>query len=261
MNDTSPFPPDREPAYFMTRSFRIESGDCLTEMKASLAAICNKLQEVAGLHANTLGLGITTLQDGGFTWMLARLSVRVHRYPAWDEVINVTTWPCGARGRLMALRHFIITDDDGNRIAEATSEWLYIDLSALRPTKLPADFLAMVPEGTYQLDIGQNEKFFEPEKPEVLGAISHTVRRHDIDANRHVNNVHYTEWALESLPEELFFRQSPSSFDIYYKQAAHLGDTIISGTETDPNLPAGVYIHRITRESDNTLLALARSTF
>ncbi len=255
------FPEGRRPAHFMTREFRVESGDCLTEMKASLACLCNKLQEAAGLHANSLGLGIGDLQAAGFTWVLTRLSIRAHRYPAWDETIYVTTWPCGTRGKLVALRHFIVTDSAGNRIAEASSEWLYIDLGSLRPAKLPESFVGRVPADTYQLDIGQNEKFFEPQRPEVLGAVSHTVRRHDIDANRHVNNIHYTEWALESLPEELFFRQAPASFDICYKQSAHLGDTIISGTETAPDLPAGTYIHRITRASDNTLLALARSTF
>lgn len=257
----SPFPDGCEPLYFMTRDFRVESGHCLTEMKASLASLCNMLQEIAGLHANSLGLGIGDLQAAGFTWMLTRLSVRVHRYPAWDETIHVTTWPCGTRGKLVALRHFLVTDCSGNRIVEATSEWLYIDLGSLRPARLPASFVERVPADTWQLDIGQNEKFFEPQSPETLETISHTVRRHDIDANRHVNNVHYTEWALESLPEALFFRQAPASFDIYYKQSAHLGDTVVSETETAPDLPAGTYIHRITRASDNALLALARSTF
>jgi medium-chain acyl-[acyl-carrier-protein] hydrolase len=61
------------------------------------------------------------------------------------------------------------------------------------------------------------------------------VRLHDLDSNEHVNNAVYIEWAVESVPREIFANYQLSGWDVVYRKGAYLGDEVIVNTleETD----------------------------
>jgi len=48
----------------------------------------------------------------------------------------------------------------------------------------------------------------------------------DLDFNRHVNNVAYSRWAVESLPPEVLFSRRPVEIEINYRSEVFYGDTI-----------------------------------
>lgn len=224
-------------------------------MRASLPALTNRCQEAAGLHADALGIGIETLQQAGFTWMLGRLSLRLTALPHWQEALRLTTWPSGARGRLLAERQFVLErESDNTPLLTASSEWLCVDVKAGKLARLPESVLQLSHPGTLNFGLCAEKVPALPKDVSPLAEATFAVRRSEIDANRHVNNVHYTEWMLETLPETLFFNGTPTAFDIEYKQAAKLGDTVISRTYQGPE----GFLHTITR-SDGTLLARALS--
>ena len=52
-----------------------------------------------------------------------------------------------------------------------------------------------------------------------------TVGRRDIDTNLHVNNLHYLDYAIEALPEEVY-RDLPSTVDIVFRRQILLGTPI-----------------------------------
>ena len=52
-----------------------------------------------------------------------------------------------------------------------------------------------------------------------------TVGRRDIDTNQHVNNLHYLDYALEALPEEVY-RDLPETVDISFRKQILLGTPI-----------------------------------
>ncbi len=244
------------PYHLLTRPYTVAAYECLTGLHASLPAITNQLQEIAGLHADALGVGIQALQAEGFTWMLGRLALRLHRLPAWKETVQLDTWPSGVRGRLMAERQFRLRTAEGETLLEASSEWLYVDMQAQRLVRQPEKVFALAHPETQNFGLCA-EKF--PTLPETapLAEATFVVRRSEIDTNHHVNNVHYTEWMLETLPEDAYFHRMPTAWDIEFKQAARLGDTVIARTYV---LDADCYLHTITRP-DGTLLARACSRF
>jgi len=236
-------------AHPFDETFAVRSYEAGVADRVTLPTLCNYMQEIAGLSADSLGWGIRKLQEEGLTWMLSRLHVKVSRYVPWGETVTMRTWPCGMKGRLIANRSFQAADSEGSLILEAHSEWLYVDMKAQRIARLPESFASLVPAGTPAValeDLGGKS----PSLPSVTSSVEVLVRRGDLDFNDHVNNVHYAEWMLEAVPER---HDGPEEMDIVFHKAARAGDRLVSEAFCD-----GVRTcHRIRRPSDDSVLATA----
>ena len=245
----------KTPLHFLDATFPVRAYESGVDNRVTLPGYCNYLQEIAGEHANRLGLGIHALQQGNVTWMLGHLHLLVHRYAAWQENVHVRTWPAGMRGKLVAQRDFLVTGSDGGLLLQGVSEWLYVDLATHRLTRLPEAFAALAPEGTPRSGVPEMEgKIPDLDTSEWTCAL--TVRRSDHDFNNHVNNVHYVEWGLECLPADWLSARHVSRLDISFKAEALCGDTVIC--EAAPQSGTAL-LHRLRRASDNTTLAAMRT--
>jgi acyl-ACP thioesterase len=233
------------------RSYEIAPDGLLT-----LPTLCNYLQESAGNHAGSFGVATDQLLEAGRAWVLARLQVEVERFPAWREDVTVETWP-SALDRLYAQRDFLVSDADDVTIGRATSQWFVMNVERRRPTRPPASLLdfdypdrphALAPDRTPlgSLEVTDHERAF-------------SVRRSDLDLNQHVNNVRYVEWALEAAPDELTATHRPHRLDVQFRAESLYGDTICSACGSDPEEEAPALLHRVSREGDDRVLALART--
>ena len=52
------------------------------------------------------------------------------------------------------------------------------------------------------------------------------VRRRDMDMNGHVNNVVYTEWLLEGVPESMWAEYELKEIEIEFRAEATFGETV-----------------------------------
>ena len=243
------------PLHFLDDTFLVRAYESGVNNRVTLPGYCNYLQDVAGEHATRLGLGIHDLQQANRTWMLGHLHLLIHRYAAWQETVYVRTWPAGVRGKLAAQRDFLVTDRNGQLLLQGVSEWLYVDLATHRLSRLPEAFSALAPEGTPRSGVPELDgKIPDVENPEWSCAL--TVRRSDHDFNNHVNNVHYVEWGLECLPEDLLNTRQVRRLDISFKGEALQGDTVLC--EATP-LSRDVILHRIRRAADLSILATLRT--
>ncbi len=248
---------EAKPDHVLSRPITFPASACSVGLVASLPALANALQEVAGLHAAELGVGIQALQQEGHTWMLGRLALDLVRPPAWREACVLTTWPSGVRRKLLAERQFALETAEGESLLTASSEWLYVDFIKGRLLRAPESVQALAHPGV--LNFGLCAERF-PEVEAKAGAVAEktfTVRRSEIDANNHVNNVHYLEWMLESLPEEVYFQATPKKLDIEYKQAAKLGDEVVARTVSGEG---GAFAHVVINRA-GAVLARAVSTW
>lgn len=242
------------PKCLLEETFTVPAGACGAALRLALPALTDRFQEIAGRHAHEIGCGIQTLREEGITWVLGRLSLRIAALPAWRDAVRLLTWPSGVRGRLAAERQFVLEDAAGRPLVTASSEWLCVNLKTGRLARMPERIGGLANPDTP--DFGYCRKRFPAAVPEGPAAeAAFAVRRADIDVNRHVNNVHYTSWMLETLPEELFFHGVPVAFDIAYRRAAKLGDTVVSRTCPDG---AGGWHHTVTAP-DGTEFARAVS--
>jgi acyl-ACP thioesterase len=231
--------------------------DCQLDFKVTVPVILNWLQEAASQHAAALGVGLQALQALGVTWVLTRMSLHITRVPKWGEKLILSTWPSGIRKRLIAERQFMITNEQGETLVEASSEWLCVNLTTGKLAPLPKDVQTLASPDTHNFDLCRRTIPQDVASEETPYSECFKARKAEIDANNHVNNVHFANWLLEPLPEKHYFEATPLYFDIEYKLPVKVNDSITAMVWA---LPENTYIHRLFF-NDGKLVAQAQSIY
>ncbi|KVI12263.1 Acyl-ACP thioesterase [Cynara cardunculus var. scolymus] len=168
---------------------------------ATVETIANLLQEVGGNHAQSVGFSTdgfattTTMRKLHLIWVTARMHIEIYRYPAW----------IGTR------RDWILKDyANGEVIGRATSKWV------------------MMNEDTRRL-----QKVSDDVRDEYLIFCPKTLRA-DLDMNKHVNNVTYIGWVLESIPQEIIDSHELQAITLDYRRECQHDDIVDSLTTPEP---------------------------
>ena len=238
------------PKYVFSTAIVDSDLDCTGRVSA--ARVCDLLQRGATAHATILGVGMADLLKDGFSWMLSSMSVVFRRAPRPAETLTVETWPSGTRRRIICTRDYIVRGEGGETVAEATSDWIYVDVVHRKINVLTPRLATLAPEGVPRVAVEPAAKNLPKEGEPARAAIS--VRRADTDVNRHVNNVHYVEWLFEALPDDIYGREL-KRHDITYRQEALRGDDLESLVWTSGD--GGRTVHSLERKADGAVLAAA----
>ncbi len=224
--------------------------------QASIQTLCRFLQETAGNHARNLGVPIESLQSQGMTWMLSRYHLKIHRSPRLWERIKVETWPSQGIG-FYVVRDFNMFDAEDQRLASASSIWLIIELARKTPRRIPDYIVDMQVKDRERALYDPFDTIWRPQEVQVEKRFA--VRHSDIDANQHVNNVSYVEWAVETIPDTLWQSHEIRELEVSFRAEALAGDVVISQSGQCEEAGQQVVTHRIIRESDHVELFLART--
>ena len=222
-------------------SWAVRTYECGPDGRATMASVCNWLQEAASLNAESLAFSKSDFDAAGenISWVLTRLKVRIARFPKWEEKVSILTFPRGGR-RIVAYRDFVLTGADGAELGRATSEWMLIDLASRKIVAIPDGVFAAA--NTVREPVFGEEPFAKLRwdcKAESPDALAFRARRGDIDLNGHVNNVHYVEWLMEGRPEAA---DPCHEIDIVFNSETLAGEEVrVESVETEP----GVYFHRV----------------
>jgi len=234
-------------------TFTVRSYDSDPNLFLAPIPLCRRIQEAAGAHADSFGVGVTTLQTRDLTWMLSRFRIRMESYPRFGSELTVQTWPSGI-DKLFALRDFIVTDAGGARVASALSAWLIVNLKTRRPARVPTVFNVEYPDiPRAYLETAEKLQSLEESGRET----DFHVRYRDVDANRHVNNVAFIEWVVESVPPEVLMGCRLRELDIDYVSEAHFPQTVKARCAEGEN---GVYRHGLYGE-DGREIGRARTAW
>lgn len=198
--------------------------------RLKLSALADYFQEAAAHHTTARQIGPYQLKKYHLAWVLSRLRIDIERYPGWGEKLLVTTWPKG-EATLSAPRDFLLTDESGQPVANATSLWLLIDTDAMRPrplSALPVDF---------PVDLSRVPALPEPPGKIAVPPVITTIRRRtpdpcDIDLNGHLNNACYLDWVSDCLPAE---QTPPRRVEINYLSEIKISDIIVMASGASPN--------------------------
>jgi acyl-ACP thioesterase len=236
--------------------FRVHSYEVDPWQRLTPRSLCALLQEAAGQDADTFGVSMSRLVEGGLAWVLQRLKVDVAAYPSLGARLAVATW---ARhfGRVVAEREFEVRDEAGRLLAAATSRWVVMDMAARRVVRLP-DFIRELPVHREQALDMEGRELPLPEPTALERRFE--VRRSDLDVARHVNNTRYVEWALEAVPDEVYETHEARAFEIVFRRESVFGDRIVSGSRELPADGARLFAHVLrTAEGGEGPLAQAVS--
>ncbi|MDD2388128.1 MAG: thioesterase [Desulfobacterales bacterium] len=61
----------------------------------SVLSVCNFLMDAGSAHSVKLGISVLDLQNKNYTWVLARMKLKMHAYPICRKQVKVHTWPSG----------------------------------------------------------------------------------------------------------------------------------------------------------------------
>ncbi len=243
-------------------SFRIRSIETDADGRLKLESICNYFQEAAGNHAHDLGVATDQLTEHGLAWVLGRLCFSVTGSPQWRDTARIETWPSGV-DRLYAFRDFMGYSDAHGLFVEGISTWLLIDVVRRRPVRMP-EFVTQLPLPDRPRALqGILPASMEPEGPPVMEK-SFEVYRSDIDVNRHVNNVRFLGWILETLPARPPTDWGKILVDLSFRAEAVYGDPIRvrSWDRSERGVQADqVFVHGVFHGESDRLLASAVTTW
>ncbi len=198
---------------------RIKYSELGEDKLLSLVALINCFQDCSNFESEDKSVGLKWLSEQKRVWMLTSWQIKVNRYPALGETVNINTWACGFRG-FVGQRNFTMEKEDGELLAYAYSNWAYINTETGAPAKVPEKELEVYGTSAPLEKEFEKGKLIFPENAEKLQDFE--IRHANIDTNHHVNNGQYVALAEDFLPQG--FR--PYGLRAEYKMQARLGDVI-----------------------------------
>lgn len=213
------------------RDYLVHYYEADSRQRLTLPSLVRYFEDVAILHSASQGLDLAHYRDSHRGWMLLKWDIAVRSLPTFAQTVRIGTRVNAIR-TFLADRRFAMTDESGALLAEGSSNWLLVDTDRRRPVKVPEDYCArfsVSPDAEASF-VAIGDVAFPTPVPE--GSQSHPVRvgYGDIDTNRHVNNVSYLGWSLDSLPHEFLDGRSPCRMRAQYRKELVVGNgaTVVS---------------------------------
>lgn len=210
---------------YYTYETAVAYSDIGPDQRLSHAGMLRILQEAASVASDEAGYGLKDILRTGVHWVLTAWRLEMKRRPAWRAGLRAETWPRTLEG-FESVRNFLVREGD-ELVAEAASRWVLVSAETGRPTRVRDAVRA-----AYQRQMGERDVFNGAPLPHNGGSppdapvtFETVVGRRDIDTNFHVNNLHYLDYAVEALPEEVY-RALPDTVEIVFRRQILLGTRI-----------------------------------
>ena len=206
------------------REMHVVSTDSDLRGQMKPVAFLNMAQEAANVHADYLGVGYDSITSTRRAWVLARMHTIFHRMPRWREKITLRSWHKRAEG-LSYYRDFEVCDEQGARLISSTTTWLVMNIDTRRLVR-QNDF---GDEGLLGID---EDVIVEPAAKVVMPqgeaerVCEVTAAYSDIDINGHVNNVNYTVWAMNAMPEDVVLQRPLREITVNYNAEIRCGERV-----------------------------------
>lgn len=199
---------------------KVRYSELAEDKRLSLVSIINYFQDVCNFESEDNGVGLKWLSEQGTVWMLTNWQIKIERRPKLGETITTTTWASGFR-RFIGNRCFTMTDENGEMLAYAFSNWVYADVVEGKPKDVPQkelDAYKVAPPLDREFEKG---RIRVPEQLEEYEPI--VIQKINLDTNHHVNNGQYIALAEKYLPDHFEI----TGLRAEYKQQSHLGDVLV----------------------------------
>lgn len=225
---------------------------------ASPTTILTLLEETAAEHCYAINHSLYQLGEKNIGWVLISGIMQMERYPGYKEKITIRTW-LSKYTTIKGLRENIIYDEQKNIIGRAKGLWVFFDIERRRPAEIYNDIKekwSFCSEESISYNISQKIQAITSSDY----AINFKVNRYDTDMIKHVNNIRYLQWVVESVPEEIVDNYYLYSIDGRFVAEAHLGDTLVSLTKNDENeIIDRSFLHTIKIEGNGKVCATAKT--
>lgn len=209
---------------FYEKDFHVRYFDLGENNALSITGLMDLLQEIAGMHSSDVGYGLNDINRTGLTWFLLYWKIKIFEKPKWNTKLRIKTWARKLE-KVSSFRDFEVYDDNGRKIAIASSKWALLDVNKKSIARLPesmSDEYGVIEESVFNPPIDAKIKI-----PENINlTYEYTIGRRDIDTNHHVNNLYYLDFAFQALPEVVYCNTNFTEVEILYKKQLRVNEKI-----------------------------------
>jgi len=245
-----------------SRNYLVHYYEADSAQRLTLPALVRYFEDIAILHSASRGLDLDHYDANRCGWMLLKWDIVIHELPTFGQTVTVSTGVNAIR-RFLADRRFAMADSSGRTLAEGRSNWLFVDTDKRRPLRVSeSQFEAFSVDPASEsrfvaladvVPVGQSGTELSQRSAADCGSLSAgtalspalvtRARWSDIDTNRHVNNVSYVGWALDSLPADFVSGRRPVSLQAQYRKELALGDeAAVYCVQESPSLGAATSV-------------------
>lgn len=209
---------------FYSEKIKLKYDDIGKSNRLNIKSLIKYFGDIAGNHSTNCSYGLNDIPTTHITWLLLNWKVKMFSHPKYNEELTINTWPRVIE-KFYSFRDFEVFDSKNNLVAIASSKWVMINAETKRIERISNEII-----NAYGIE--KKSVFTEPlnDKPQIPDNLklnfTYTIQRRDIDTNGHVNNIHYIDYALESLPEDVYNSNEFDNIEIHYKKEIKYGETI-----------------------------------
>lgn len=207
--------------------FRIRISELDSRGRVRLPALLEYLQETAASHAGKLKLHNDDMMEDSLGWVLTKLYIELDGLEEPGDSLTVESWASGSN-RLYANRDFRLLTESGKEMGRATSSWLVLDLESRRPAKT-GELFKMIKE-LERAPLLEHKFSRLPRLESSDYEQDYLVNFNHIDINRHVNNVRYVDWLLETIPHDVLLEKRPVKIELNFLAESGIDDRVTSKT-------------------------------
>ena len=222
---------------------------------ATPTTILALLEETAADHCYDINHSLFDLVEKNIGWVLVSGALQMDRYPNYKEKITIKTW-LSSYSTIKGYRENIIFDANQNIIGRAKGLWVFFDIENRKPLPI---FNEIKEKWSYyseeSIDVNIKKKIPAIEDP--IYTKSFKVNRFDTDMNKHVNNIRYLQWVIESIPEDIVNNYYLHKIDGRFLAEAQYEDKVVSLTNS--NGDATSFVHTIKVKGNNKVCATAKT--
>ncbi|MFD1316967.1 acyl-[acyl-carrier-protein] thioesterase [Loigolactobacillus zhaoyuanensis] len=192
-----------------------------TKNQMTLAMLVNVAILVSERQNDQLGLSDDVVHGYNVGWVVTQYQMEIKRMPQVDETVTFGTTATGYN-KYFCYRDYWVDDAQGQRLATIHSAWVLMSYAT-------RNMVAVIPAlvQPYAVpEIKGIKRFPRIHHVELADAAQqdYRVRYYDIDANQHVNNVHYFDWMFDHLGIAYLSSHEIVSLNIRYEHELTVDD-------------------------------------
>jgi len=221
----------------------------------SPTTILTLLEETAAEHCYDIGYSLYSLEKQNIGWVLVSGTIDMLRYPRYKEDIVVRTW-ISKYTLVRGYRENIIFDGSGRVIGKAQGIWVFYDIARKKPVPIFDEIKSgwgVNQEISREVDVDTIKVIND----DLGHQLEYDIHKSDVDSNRHVNNIKYYHWLVESLPGDITDEYVLKRVNAKFYSEAKYGEKIRIHIKHEPDRNA--FLHTMRSNLDNRLLAAAHT--
>jgi len=125
-----------------TTTWRVRSYELDANGHVNNAVYVAYAEEVANLHAESIGFGRAWIREHAGTWVARRHEITYFLPAVWGQELRLRTEVVEMRGARATRKTTIHRVEDESLLVEMQTEWVWVRLSDGRPIRIPATAIA-----------------------------------------------------------------------------------------------------------------------